>query len=942
MSWARKCKRNKYGPSFQYYDSEDKDDSGVRDEIHCHTEYISQSRKVSTRTSYYTTVDPLPSEDVDSQSVEFYDQPELPIFGHAKNPEELFPDGLKEEYQHYLTGLGYDIPSGHHKRTAGVGEIDSFLAELLCLEGHSEFKAELCPGCFTNIVMYRCSDCQDLQLYCQGCTLEIHTRNPFHHISHWAANHFKCISLKSLVYRLQLEHPVSKKCVNPIRTFGDQFVVINISGIHEIGLNFCGCGKAVACQIQLLQARLYPAATADLKIATTFRVLKHYHLLSCQLKTSAMHFWNTLCHCTDNTGIDRYPTFLHIMCQWRHLKLLKRVGRGHDETSMKGTALGECAVSCPVCPHPGKNLPDDWRDAPPERRYLYRLFVAIDANFHLKRKKMLSDKADPGLNHGYVYFVKKQEYKAHLEKLGDIISAKSSSCSNYNTIKFANLCGVNGVAASGVGTVDCSRYDMKWPGSVGDLQKGEQYINMDYIFLSSMDQNVPDNIILSYDTACQFEKNLLGRRLIYGTIFSFFAVILWLIPKFYFPAHQDSCHFTYSFNLNKEVGRTDGKAPERGWADANGMATSTKEMRPGSCCDTLDDIFGDYNWRKITSLGELLKKLKTAVEKRDEQMAAFQEFNNALPAEQMSNRAQAWHETISPSNMIESGLQLEETQYCFHADVLSQGIHTTDLQQSKILDRRSALHCKIDCWIEVQQSYVCSISGLHMRMIEEQSNTILMEDIPLLLPSQLADRYPCEPALLKIEWRLQEGQAYDALDDLHHHLCLQSHIFKFNDKFVRDMVYNTPAHAALLSMSLLLSKQGWQTSICPLKATDIQKMRVYGVGNGTEKNEGVQEALRVKWCTAHARAHHWTEECCLLLEEMQRIMQFHRWQAQWWSDKADDPHYAASPEHAEGLRAYVYRQANIRESMHSFCARTWSDVPQYMTFGQGSSDATSS
>ncbi|OCH93148.1 hypothetical protein OBBRIDRAFT_832811 [Obba rivulosa] len=384
---------------------------------------------------------------------------------------------------------------------------------------------------------------------------------------------------------------------------------------------------------------------------------------------------------------------------------------------------------------------------------------------------------------------------------------------------------------------------MKRPGSVGDLQKGERYINMDYIFLSSMDQNMPDDVILSYDIACQFEKNFSGRRLIYGTIFSFFAVILWLIPKFHLPAHQDSCHSTYSFNLNEEVGRTDGKAPERDWADANGMATSTKEMRPGSRRDTLDDIFGDYNWRKITLLGpRLLKKLKTAVEERDEQMAAFQEFNNALPAEQMSkwrdmveawendlekenpfiitrtgvtqatvwfqladeeaqevagSRAHTWHETMSPSNMIESGPQLEETQRCFYADVLSQGMHTTDLQQSKILDRRSALHCKIDCWIEVQQSYVRSISGLHTRMIEEQSNTILMEDIPLLLPSQLADRYPCEPALLKIEWRLREGQAYDALDDLRHHLRLRSHIFEFKDKFVRGMAYNTRARSLI-------------------------------------------------------------------------------------------------------------------------------------------------
>lgn len=49
--------------------------------------------------------------------------------------------------------------------------------------------------------------------------------------------------------------------------------------------------------------------------------------------------------------------------QWRHLILLKWMGRGHDPAGVKGTREGECAVLCPACPHPGKNLPDGWEDA---------------------------------------------------------------------------------------------------------------------------------------------------------------------------------------------------------------------------------------------------------------------------------------------------------------------------------------------------------------------------------------------------------------------------------------------------------------------------------------------------------------------------------------------------------------------------------------------------
>jgi hypothetical protein len=54
--------------------------------------------------------------------------------------------------------------------------------------------------------------------------------------------------------------------------------------------------------------------------------------------------------------------------EWRHLKMLKRSGRGHDPAGVKNTQEGECAVLCPACPQPGKNMPSGWEAAPPEQR----------------------------------------------------------------------------------------------------------------------------------------------------------------------------------------------------------------------------------------------------------------------------------------------------------------------------------------------------------------------------------------------------------------------------------------------------------------------------------------------------------------------------------------------------------------------------------------------
>jgi hypothetical protein len=50
--------------------------------------------------------------------------------------------------------------------------------------------------------------------------------------------------------------------------------------------------------------------------------------------------------------------------EWRHLKMLKRAGRGHDPAGVAATKLGECAVLCPACPQPGKNLPVGWDKVP--------------------------------------------------------------------------------------------------------------------------------------------------------------------------------------------------------------------------------------------------------------------------------------------------------------------------------------------------------------------------------------------------------------------------------------------------------------------------------------------------------------------------------------------------------------------------------------------------
>ena len=106
-------------------------------------------------------------------------------------------------------------------------------------------------------------------------------------------------------------------------------------------------------------------------------------------------------------------------------------------------------------------------------RWIYSLFVGLDANFCLKRMNVSNQHRDPGLNHGYAYVVEDSCFWQYLCDYSDRVPDDKSTCNNHDAIKLANMRGSHGTDASGVGSTDCIRHDMKRPVSIGDLQKGE-------------------------------------------------------------------------------------------------------------------------------------------------------------------------------------------------------------------------------------------------------------------------------------------------------------------------------------------------------------------------------------------------------------------------------------------------------------------------------------
>jgi len=127
------------------------------------------------------------------------------------------------------------------------------------------------------------------------------------------------------------------------------------------------------------------------------------------------------------------------------------------------------------------------------------------------------------------------------------------------------------------------------------------------MFLTSLKGSIHKDVVASYDIGCQWEKNLWKRVDEYPPNMSISperrSRFRFLVPKFHLPSHKEKCQTRYSFNFAPWVGRTDGEAPERGWSRINPIAPSSCEMNSGNRHETLDDHFGDSNWRKTSDMG---------------------------------------------------------------------------------------------------------------------------------------------------------------------------------------------------------------------------------------------------------------------------------------------------------------------------------------------------
>ncbi|KAJ7181651.1 hypothetical protein C8R43DRAFT_869903 [Mycena crocata] len=756
---------------------------------------------------------------------------------------------------------------------AFIKQRNTFQDALLRREGRGPWWAKGCmgAGCLELRAEYRCEDCFGGRLLCKLCVVTRHRDEPLHLIQKWEGGYFQPCPLMKIDpgLRFQIGHPPGEDC--DFREGPNKFVVLDNNAIHEVLVDFCGCVGAESPNDQLLNIGWFPATVKSPETCATLSVLRRFHTLNLQGRVPAYDFYNALEVLSDRAGMrnvpDRREQFTLMAREYRHLQMCKRAGRGHDgqgvtceredkrmETvyGIDATEPGGLAIPCRACPIPGVNLPVGWENAPIDKAWLYQLLLSEDANFKMKGRATSTRSRDPTLGPGYAYMVAHDKYLTHLAKY--VKEDEISHCVAFAALWRANNKRSKGLRATGIGSVSCSRHEVFRPNGMGDLQKGERYCNMDYIFFSSILGLTLLSLIASYDIACQWCRNFKTRMKAMPEHMQLpdSVKVQFKVPKFHLPPHVKKCHGPFSFNYTKWVGRTDGEGVERNWSWLNMIARSVSVMGPGSREDTIDDFCGYANWRKTVGLGEsgsgnsLLRKMVLAIPKAMLHNRAFHAFTEGLKEghlEELMNWEQsvrAWeqdhtkacpydypeeddftleeirlqiaeeeHEraekgaaaTNNPGAFIMAAMEIESQQEVVRLEAKRR--NRTTIQATELQRKRTLLLGMIKRLHDSQSTFM---PGLAKRLEgEKPQKSRRPEDTILYLPSffpQAEAEALCIEGLPAEESRLRQAQAVTALRDLRRHLRIRTVAWNFKRKHSAGQAAYTKSQALQSSIEV--------------------------------------------------------------------------------------------------------------------------------------------
>lgn len=128
-----------------------------------------------------------------------------------------------------------------------------------------------------------------------------------------------------------------------------------------------------------------------------------------------------------------------------------------------------------------------------------------------------------------------------------------------------------------------------------------RYCNVDFNVLATLIGILLLWIVLTYDVACQWSKNL-------RTCIADFPLEMQIpemmrldvaIPGWHINRHGETCRNNFNISYIEGAGRMVGEDVETVWAGTNPLALSIREMGPAAWHDTLNDHWNRWNFCKI-------------------------------------------------------------------------------------------------------------------------------------------------------------------------------------------------------------------------------------------------------------------------------------------------------------------------------------------------------
>ncbi|KAJ3527974.1 hypothetical protein NMY22_g9581 [Coprinellus aureogranulatus] len=693
-----------------------------------------------------------------------------------------------------------------------------------------------------------CRECWQYPATCSTCWVHAHVRCPTHWAEVWSAerDYFVRHDISALEGNpaIHLVHsgeicPFSKKSAPR------QFIVVDLNGVHNTMIVFCGCLGAPSEYEQLLAARLFPATFRDPQMAFTFQLLHNFHVHHLESAESAYDFIGALRHLTDGLFFDQasdpYDQFRDVFKLYRLLVTEIRAGIFHGVNQ--------------AFPH---RHADDVGV-----RHLLQVLLTADGNFHANHYAKNHEASHESLLRGRACFPDDSRYREFIQSV-DMKASKSNAdkttCAFLKDVNRQDKSKFAGMDVSGIINIQCHHVMVLATVDLYKGEKGVEFYHTDYAIYHTLrrlgiTKLTPDilelvDFLFSYNISCAFATNLLQCCIDHGLseMLPVIRQLRPLIPMLHIQNHKDNCMYNFASAYTDCAGHFHGETAEQPWTYDNLFAGQGRQMGPGARHDLYDDLHNWWNQKKKIDLpsqlhNDLLRADKLRQEKQDTFLGLCELFRDMLSEwrdEPRDKREKVGKEVYcvyrhSPSELpskkqiytalikdLQSDATLEQTKAKTLPLMLNHSLTIRRLQQ-KIKSNKAALAKYGDSRFETAiktlrgqlgrsmkrfrelqeanmpeiDSYIASVADLSMELELEDEILYTPSDIPE--DARIQMNYL---RLAELERKLLEGAAYDTLAKIRTSVRLLGVVSSDGKRHVWGQAGNTRQQVQIINATL--------------------------------------------------------------------------------------------------------------------------------------------